>query len=121
MAKKNITINVYRFDPELDLTPRLENYVVPFEPGMSAMDTLDYIYQNLDNTLAYYDHAGCTLGICGKCIGKINGRPGLFCQTAVTGDILLEPLSKKKILKDLVPDKKSMPEKAAPPTNGNTD
>jgi succinate dehydrogenase/fumarate reductase-like Fe-S protein len=72
---------------------------------MSAMTALDYIYQNLDGTLAYYDHAGCDLGICARCRGIINGKPGLFCQTVLEGDVTLEPVSISKVLKDLVASK----------------
>ena len=46
----------------MDKEPHYQTYQVPFEKGMSAMTALDYIYQNLDGTLAYYDHAGCDLG-----------------------------------------------------------
>jgi len=102
MANEIIKVRVFRFDPLVDKEPYCQTYDVPFEEGMSAMDALDYIYQNLDGTLAYYDHAGCSLGICGRCTGRINGKPGLFCQTPVQGDIQLEPLSEKKVLKDLV-------------------
>jgi len=106
VTKKMIKINVFRYDPSIDNEPASTTYDVPWEEGMSAMDAMDYIYQNLDGSLAYYDHAGCSLGICGKCTGKINGKPGLFCQTPVDGDLNLEPLSRKNILKDLVMEKK---------------
>ena len=112
MTEKIIKINVFRFDPSIDNEPASKIYDVPWEEGMSAMDSLDYIYQNLDGSLAYYDHAGCSLGICGKCTGRINGKPGLFCQTPVGGDLHLEPLSKENVLKDLVMKKKSRPEPA---------
>ncbi len=102
MSDKTIYVKVFRLDPAVDGTPYFTTYEVPFEQGMSAMDALDYIYQHQDGSLAYYDHAGCSLGICGRCTGKINGRPGLFCQTRVEGDILLEPLNPEKVLKDLV-------------------
>jgi fumarate reductase iron-sulfur subunit len=102
MSSETMKVKVFRFDPWVDKEPYYRTYDVPFEKGMSAMDALDYIYQNLDGTLAYYDHAGCSLGICGRCTGRINGKPGLFCQTPVQGDIQLEPLSEKKVLKDLV-------------------
>ena len=99
---KTIKAKVFRFDPAVDKKPSYKTYTVPFEEGMSAMGALDYIYQNQDGTLAYYDHAGCSLGICGRCTAKINGKPGLLCQTPVKGDITLEPLNQKKVLKDLV-------------------
>jgi succinate dehydrogenase/fumarate reductase-like Fe-S protein len=105
MAEKSIKVNVYRFDPSVDPGPHFQTYQVPFEKGMSAMSALDYIYQNLDSTLAYYDHAGCDLGICARCTGIINGKAGLFCQTVLQGDVTLEPAFKSRVLKDLVTKK----------------
>lgn len=69
-------------------------------------DVLDYIYQNLDSTLAYYEHAGCALGICAPCTGGINGKVGLFCQVSVAGDVTLELKTPSRVLKDLVCEKK---------------
>jgi succinate dehydrogenase/fumarate reductase-like Fe-S protein len=97
-----ITARVFRMDPSADQTSYYQEYDVPLEEGMSAMDVLDYIYQNLDGTLAYYDHAGCALGICARCTGKINGKAGLFCQVPVAGDVTLEPINSSRVLKDLV-------------------
>jgi len=102
MAEQMISVKVFRFNPSLDKEPYYQTYEVPFEKGMSAMTALDYIYQNLDGTIAYYDHAGCDLGICARCTGMINGKPGLFCQTLLEGNVTLEPVSKSKVLKDLV-------------------
>jgi succinate dehydrogenase/fumarate reductase-like Fe-S protein len=102
MAEEIIRVRVFRFDPSVDQEPHFQAYQVPFEKGMSAMTALDYIYQNLDGTIAYYDHAACDLGICARCTGIINGKPGLFCQTVLQGDVTLEPISKTKIIKDLV-------------------
>ncbi len=108
MSGQTVEVKVFRYEPGIDPQPYYRNYHVPFEEGMGVMDALDHIYQQLDGTLAYYDHAGCSLGICGRCAARINGRPGLLCQTAVTGDITLEPLSKEKVLKDLVSRKRSI-------------
>ena len=106
MPEKKITARVFRLDPSADREPRYQEYKVPFEEGMSAMDVLDYIYQNLDSTLAYYDHAGCALGICARCTGRINGKAGLFCQVPVAGDVTLEPKTPSRVLKDLVCENK---------------
>jgi len=105
MPDRMIQVKVFRFDPSVDKEPRYQIYQVPFEKGMSAMTALDYIYQNLDGTLAYYDHAGCDLGICARCTGKINGKPGLFCQTVIDNDVTLEPTSITQVVKDLVVDR----------------
>ena len=102
MSENTVRIKVFRFNPQKDESPRLQDFDVPLKEGMSAMDALDYIYQHLDGTLAYYDHAGCSLGICARCNGRINGKPGLFCQTPISADTTLEPLSKDNVLKDLV-------------------
>ena len=102
MTEKTIKAKVFRFDPASGGQAIHNTYEVPWEPGLSAMDVLDYIYQNLDGTVAYYDHAGCSLGICGRCTGRINGKPGLFCQTPVNEDVTLEPLSQDKVIRDLV-------------------
>jgi succinate dehydrogenase/fumarate reductase-like Fe-S protein len=102
MSERTANIKVFRFDPSVDNEPYYKNYEVPVEDGMSAMSALDYIYQNLDSTLAYYDHAGCDLGICARCTGKINGKAGLFCQTGVDADTVLEPTNQSKVVKDLV-------------------
>ncbi len=102
MSDMTIKVDVFRFDPSVDEQPYYKQYDVPLESGMSAMNALDYIYQNLDGSLSYYDHAGCDLGICARCSGKINGKSGLFCQTLIDGDVRLEPRSKDKVLKDLI-------------------
>jgi len=102
MDEKLIKVRVFRFDPSVDKKPYFRSYEVPLERGMSAMGVLDYIYQNLDSTLAYYDHAGCSLGICGRCTGRIDGKLGLLCQTLVQEDITLEPSSTSRVVKDLV-------------------
>lgn len=106
MPERKIKVKVFRFNPEKDREPYYQNYDIPYVEDMSAMDALDYIYQNMDSTLAYYDHAGCSLGICARCTGKINGKAGLFCQTAVSDDMTLEPTKKDRVLKDLVMKKK---------------
>ena len=102
MPGSTVTIKVFRYDPSVDKEPVFKQYAVPYERGMSALNALDYIYQNLDSTVAYYDHAGCTLGICGRCTGKINGKAGLLCQTAIEGDTVLEPVNASRVIKDLV-------------------
>jgi succinate dehydrogenase/fumarate reductase-like Fe-S protein len=102
MQVKSIKTKVFRFNPRQDQDPFFQEYDVPWEPGMTAMDVLDYIYQNLDSTLAYYDHAACKLGICARCTGRVNGKPGLLCQAEVSENMVIEPSSDKNIVRDLV-------------------
>jgi succinate dehydrogenase/fumarate reductase-like Fe-S protein len=60
------------------------------------MDVLDFIYQNLDGTLEYYDHAACKLAICARCLGRVNGLPGLMCQADGSEEMTIEPSAGKK-------------------------
>jgi succinate dehydrogenase/fumarate reductase-like Fe-S protein len=80
----------------------MQEFEVPVTEGMSVLGALDYIYENLDPTLAYYDHAACAQGICKTCLAKIDGKPGLMCQTLVKGDVRVEPAGKFKVIRDLV-------------------
>ena len=102
MTQKSIKAKVFRFDPDQDRESYFQDYKVPWEENMTAMDVLDYIYQNLDGTLAYYDHAACKLGICARCLGRVNGRLGLLCQADVFDAMTIEPPAGKTIVRDLV-------------------
>ena len=93
---------VFRFDPQTDKIPSYQDYAVPLKSGMSVMNALDYIYHNLDPTIAYFDHAACTLGVCARCTGRVNGKAGLLCQTELKGDVTIEPISPDRVVKDLV-------------------
>jgi succinate dehydrogenase/fumarate reductase iron-sulfur protein len=107
MQVKSIKTRVFRFNPDQDKEPFVQEYNVPWEPGMTAMDALDYIYQNVDGTLAYYDHAACKLGICARCTGRVNGKPGLLCQIEVSDKMVIEPVSNKHIVRDLVCERRT--------------
>ena len=102
MTEKSLKVRVTRFVPSDDSAPRASTYEVPYVDGMSVMDVLDYIYENLDRTVAYYDHAACNQGICRHCSLVINGTVGLACETLVDGDLTLEPLPGQQAVRDLV-------------------
>lgn len=77
-----------------------ENYKVPFESGMSAMDLLKYIQLNLDSSLTFY--CSCKVGLCGGCNARINGKNSLLCAYPVDGeDITIEPFN-DNTLRDLL-------------------
>jgi succinate dehydrogenase/fumarate reductase-like Fe-S protein len=101
-SQNSIRVKVYRFEPTIDEDPYYKTYNVPLIKGMSVLDILDYIYQRLDSTISYYDHAACKHGLCGKCTMTINGKIGLACQTIVDGDLVLKPPSRYKVIKDLI-------------------
>lgn len=102
MSKRTIKVKILRFTPSVDKEPHYQTYEVPLTSEMSVLDALDYIYDNLDATLAYYSHSACHRGVCGRCTLVINGKASLACQSAVSSDITVEPLPKFKIVRDLV-------------------
>jgi fumarate reductase iron-sulfur subunit len=108
---ETITVRLRRFDPTNDTAPHFQEYRVPLTPGMSAMNVLDHIYEHFDGTIAYYDHAACALGVCLRCQGRINGKPGLLCQTLVTGNVVIEPPARSAVVFDLVVNERLTKEK----------
>jgi len=94
------TIEILRFDPTTDSDPYIKKYMVPIVFGMSVTNVLDYIYDNLDSSIAFY--ANCHESVCGRCGLFVNGERKLACTELVTGNIKLEPLPDKKVIRDLV-------------------
>ena len=106
MNEKYVKITVSRFNPSIDKEAHLQSYLIPLSEGMTVLGALDYIYETLDSTLSYYDHAACAQGICKTCITKINGKSALLCQTKLVEDIIVEPLDKFMVIRDLVTARK---------------
>jgi len=102
MGKDTIKVRIARFDPAVDGSPHYQTYEVPLSPRMTVMDALDYIYENLDPSLAYHSHTSCHRRICARCNVTINNKAGLSCHTEVNKDITVEPLPRFKVIRDLV-------------------
>lgn len=105
MEKKNGTIeaNVQRFDPSKDREPRFQTYQVPFVEGMSVLNVMNYIFENMDSSLSYY--FSCRIGRCTGCDILINGEVKFPCTTLAEGNMKLEPLPDFVVVKDLFVDK----------------
>ncbi|MDR2669433.1 MAG: hypothetical protein LBC14_05725 [Desulfovibrio sp.] len=98
-------VQIYRQDDEHDGSGHYDMFLVPYtdEDKVTVMDVLDYISLHYDGSLAYYKHSVCDHGICGRCGLRINGKAALACTTiAETPLLLLEPLRKKDVVRDLV-------------------
>jgi succinate dehydrogenase / fumarate reductase iron-sulfur subunit len=114
-TKKTTTIrfHITRYNPETDKKPYVKTYSIPVTEGMTVLDGLHYIKENVDSTLVW--RYSCRMGICGSCGMLINGSPTLACNTQILhlsqSDITVGPLPNFKIIRDLVPDLLSMFEK----------
>jgi len=102
---KRTTFKVQRYDPEQNSDPYLQEFLVPVSQGMTILDGLIYIKENLDSSLAF--RTSCRMGICGSCAMLINNYPHLACHTQIeefNSDILtIKSLPNLPIIKDLVP------------------
>ncbi len=83
----------------------IHHYDVPLgDKAINIMQVLDYIYQNLDHSLAYFRHSACCQGVCARCMVRANGKNVLACVAKVepgTDVLKLEPAS-SRIVRDLV-------------------
>ncbi|MCL5790051.1 MAG: succinate dehydrogenase iron-sulfur subunit [Candidatus Thermoplasmatota archaeon] len=103
---KTVTFRVRRYDPENKELPKYMEYKVPIQKGMTVLDSILYIKEHLDHSLAA--RYSCRMGICGSCGMIINGKERLACQTQVLElgkDLIkVDPMGNYAITKDLVPD-----------------
>jgi fumarate reductase (CoM/CoB) subunit B len=102
--KEIVKFRIFRYNPDLDDEPYFIEYDIPYSDRQGILDALNYIFENIDSTLAY--RWNCRTGQCGSCAIKINGTPGLACRTIVNPsiDYVLEPLPNFPVIRDLVVD-----------------
>ena len=106
MANVNtMTVEVLRYNPEVDSEPHLDKYQVPYDSQTSLLDALGYIKDELQPELSY--RWSCRMAICGSCGMMVNGKPKLACKTFLrdySGHMRIEPLQNFPIERDLVVD-----------------
>lgn len=95
-----LRLTLSRFDPEKDQAPRWETHQVPSQDGMTILDAIFYVYENIDRSLAF--SYGCRYGRCGLCAVNVNGKPTLICQTLAPQEMVIEPLPNYPVVRDLV-------------------
>jgi len=101
-----VTVKVFRFNPEQDKKPHYETYKLSAEPTDRVLDLLEYIKGYYDGTLSF--RRSCAHGICGSDAMRINGRNYLACKALVkdlnSTKITVEPVLGLKVIKDLIVD-----------------
>ena len=98
-------LKVYRFDPLRDTKPFYQDYEIPFSASMSLLMALEYIYEKMDETLAFRRYC-CGTSRCSSCLMEANGRKVRACSTLVERGkpTVVEPLKGYQVIKDLVVD-----------------
>lgn len=95
---------------------RWEEFIIPFRPNMNVISALMEIQKNPVNvqgvrTSPVVWDCNCLEEVCGACTMIINGKPRQACSALIEKlkqPIVLKPLSKFPVLRDLVVDRRVM-------------
>ena len=97
--------SIYRFNPETDSKPRMQDYELPDDCGaIMLLDALLLLKQQ-DDSLSF--RRSCREGVCGSDGMNINGRNGLACilqLDTLKQPITLRPLPGLPVIRDLIVD-----------------
>ena len=81
-----------------------DDFVVPYEDGMSVLDALRWIRAHRDSTLAIR-YSCINANACKTCMALVNGAVEYTCIAKLAPEVVtVEPLPKRPLLRDLVTD-----------------
>lgn len=102
-----IRFSIYRYDPDKDAKPRMQDFELDeslLEGRQMLLDAM-LLLKAQDDTLSF--RRSCREGVCGSDAMSINGRNGLACVTPLSDlkqPITLRPLPGMPVVRDLVVD-----------------
>ncbi|MFM2482712.1 succinate dehydrogenase iron-sulfur subunit [Celerinatantimonas sp. YJH-8] len=104
----NVKFSIYRYNPEVDHKPHMQDYLLDIAEGsdMMVLDAL-LLLKEQDPTLVF--RRSCREGVCGSDGMNINGKNGLACITPLSdllskGQIIIRPLPGLPVVRDLIVD-----------------
>ena len=107
---RKVTIKAFRFNAETDYLPSYKSYTMEVGKDELILDLMNKIKWEHDGSFSY--RRSCRHGICGACAIKVNGKATLACkQNAMellnlfNNELVLEPSSTKRAVKDMIIDK----------------
>ncbi len=98
-----VKVTVQKFDPSQDVEPYFKTYEVPYTREMRILEVLDFIVEEVGDSLAYQWF--CGVKKCGMCGFLVNDRPLLGCWEAVQPEMVIKPLPHFPVIRDLVVDR----------------
>ena len=98
-----LSLTVQKFDPSRDDAPHTETFSVPYTKEMRVLEALDYVVEELGESIAYQWF--CGVKKCGMCGVMVNGRQTLGCWEPVARDMTVRPLDGFPVIRDLVIDR----------------
>lgn len=101
-----IHVEIYRYNPEKDTKPYMENFKFSYSTDMMLLDLLIKLKES-DPSLTF--RRSCREGVCGSDGLNINGKNGLACITPLSSiiknnKIIVRPLPGLPVIRDLVVD-----------------
>jgi|TARA_B110000503_G_scaffold137509_1_gene221826 succinate dehydrogenase / fumarate reductase iron-sulfur subunit len=102
-----LNLSVYRYNPDVDNAPRMQDYQLEVAEGqdMMVLDALIALKEK-DPTLSF--RRSCREGVCGSDGVNMNGKNGLACITPISAlkgsKIVVRPLPGLPVVRDLVTD-----------------
>lgn len=98
--------SIYRFNPEVDEKPRMQDFELDLEkhPAVMVLDALKFLKAQ-DETLTF--RRSCSEGVCGSDAMNINGKNRLACITtlkSIKDPVILRPLPGMPVVRDLIVD-----------------
>jgi succinate dehydrogenase / fumarate reductase iron-sulfur subunit len=105
------TLKIRRFDPESGEAAYWEEHTVEMKPHSSVLEAILKVKAEEDGSIGI--RCSCRAAICGSCGVRINGKPGLACNThlveaarrgAEGEPIMVEPMGNMPVIKDLIVD-----------------
>src|SRR3954464_7164890 len=103
-------LRLRRYDPESGDPPYWDEHTIELEPHRSVLEAILQAKARFDGSIGI--RCSCRAAICGSCGVRINGSPGLACNThpdraqprARDGVIEVEPMGNMPVIKDLIVD-----------------
>jgi succinate dehydrogenase / fumarate reductase iron-sulfur subunit len=98
-------LSIYRYDPDKDDKPRMQDYDVPLEPTDQML--LDALVRAKTMADSISFRRSCREGVCGSDAMNINGKNGLACTTKLVElkePVVLRPLPGLPVIRDLIVD-----------------
>lgn len=106
MSRGTRTIEIYRYDPDKDATPRMQSYTIKLlDSDRMLLDILILLKAQQDETITF--RRSCREGICVSDGMNINGKNALACLTNMNDlpeKITIRPLPGLPVVRDLVID-----------------
>jgi succinate dehydrogenase / fumarate reductase iron-sulfur subunit len=105
------TLRIRRYNPEMGEAAYWEDHTVEMKSHSSVLEAILEVKAKQDGSIGI--RCSCRAAICGSCGVRINGKPGLACNThlqtaAARGaegtPITVEPMGNMPVIRDLIVD-----------------